>query len=112
VRDVSEPRDFQGSSSETDSRDRHRMETIPKTLCLELARVTEVEAGLRALLEKYGTSPLDGDISSQLLPLVRSCWRDHPEGRPSFSQICSQLEALLEPEKRTRKRYQGTDNSQ
>jgi hypothetical protein len=43
------------------------METIPKTLCLELARVTEVEAGLRALLEKYGTSPLDGDIRSQLL---------------------------------------------
>ena len=58
MRDVYEPRDFQGSSSETDSRDRHRMESIPKTLCPELARVTEVDAGLRALLENYGTSPI------------------------------------------------------
>jgi hypothetical protein len=74
-----------------------RMETIPR-LCLELARVTEIEERLTARLESYGTGPihepnslLDGIELDELqfLRLPADFFREF--GRPSLEVLLKVL---------------------
>lgn len=53
----------------------------------------EVIQGLRP--DRNFKGALDGDRSS-LLPLIRSCWNSNPEDRPSFSQICDELDGHVD----------------
>ncbi|VDL75676.1 unnamed protein product [Nippostrongylus brasiliensis] len=41
------------------------------------------------------TIPQDVDISSEVLSLVRSCWRENAANRPSMDFVCEQLREIL-----------------
>ncbi|KAG0584396.1 hypothetical protein KC19_3G207300 [Ceratodon purpureus] len=42
----------------------------------------------------FDESSLGDDVRSVLLPLIQRCWNSYPEGRPTFTEICSEIQGV------------------